>query len=251
VAELTRANDALAGARESLARSEKLATVGRLAAGLAHEIGNPLGAITGYVAVARSRLPPGADADLADALERIDAAAARIDLTVRDLLDFARPSAVAVVPIDLGAALDATLRLARVQPRFRQVELAVDLPPDLPAVLADEHHLAQVLLNLLLNAGDAMDGSGRVAVGARADGGRVLVEIADEGPGIQADDLPRIFDPFFTTKAPGAGSGLGLAICHRIMETFGGEITASSSASGGAVFRLALRAATAPLPPPR
>jgi signal transduction histidine kinase len=243
VDELTRANRALADARESLLRSEKLATVGRLAAGLAHEVGNPLGAISGYVELARARLPREHDPELADSLSRIAAAAARIDRTVRDLLDFARPAEVAVVPLRLEAAVDASLRLARVQSRFKGVEVELALAPGLPRVLADEHRLAQVLLNLLLNAGDAMGGAGRVRIAAAAGDGRVTLSLADDGPGIRAEDLPRVFDPFFTTKDPGSGTGLGLAICHRLMESFGGEISASNGAAGGAVFRLVFRAA--------
>jgi C4-dicarboxylate-specific signal transduction histidine kinase len=105
--------------------------------------------------------------------------------------------------------------------------------------------VAQVLLNLLLNAGDAMGGSGRVRLSARAGGeaARVVLTVEDAGPGIAPQDLPRIFDPFFTTKDPGQGTGLGLAISHRIMEAFGGEITARNGARGGAVFELRFRAA--------
>jgi signal transduction histidine kinase len=244
VAELTAANRQLADARESLARSERLATVGRLAAGLAHEVGNPLGAIAGYVELARARLPREPDPELVDSLARIDAAAARIDRTVRGLLDFARPAPVQVAPVDLAAAVDASVRLARVQPRFRDVDLRIELEAGLPPVLADEHHLAQVLLNLLLNAGDAMRGrAGAVRIAARRAGDGVRLEVADDGPGIAAEDLPRVFDPFFTRKEPGEGTGLGLAISHRLVETFGGEIAAGNRAGGGAVLSVTFRAA--------
>ncbi|HVP66526.1 MAG TPA: ATP-binding protein [Anaeromyxobacteraceae bacterium] len=243
VEELTAANRALAEARESLLRSEKLATVGGLAAGLAHEIGNPLGAIAGYAEVARSRLPQAADPELQEAIQRIAAAAGRIDRTVRDLLDFARPAPLTLRPVGLHAAVDAALRLARVQARFRGVDVDLDVPVELPLVLADEHHLAQLFLNLFLNSGDAMSGVGRVRVAARAEGPRVRVEVADTGPGFAPADLPRIFDPFFTTKDPGEGTGLGLAICHRIAETFGGSIEAANAPGGGAVVVLSLLAA--------
>jgi len=242
VAELTASNRALAEARESLLRSEKLATVGRLAAGLAHEVGNPLGAVAGYAELARRRVPPGADPELLDAIDRIAAAAARIDRTVRDLLDFARPAPPALLPLDLSAAVDAALRLARVQARFKRIEVALELPLGLPRVVADEHQLSQVFLNLLLNAGDAMGGEGRVRVGARAEGRQVAVELEDAGPGIPPEDLPRIFDPFFTTKDPGKGTGLGLAISHRILEALGGEIAARNLPGGGALFTVRLRA---------
>ncbi len=244
VRELTAANAALAEARDSLLRSEKLATVGRLAAGLAHEVGNPLGAVTGYVELARARLPPSPHPDLVDALARIAAAAARIDGTVRELLDFARPTPPLLGPVDLAAAVESALRLAAVQSRFRRVEVAVAIPPDLSPVWADAHRLSQVLLNLLLNAGDAMGGEGTVAIAAmHRPGERLSVTVSDTGPGIPSADLPRIFDPFFTTKDPGAGTGLGLAISHRIMETFGGEIVARNAPGGGAVFELRFRTA--------
>jgi signal transduction histidine kinase len=243
VQELTSANCALAEARETLFRAEKLATVGRLAAGLAHEVGNPLGAVEGYVELARARLPPDPHPDLVDALARISTAAQRIDRTVRDLLDFARPASLLLVPIDLVASLDASIRLARVQARFKHVEVERDIGEALPRVMADEHHLSQVLLNLLLNAGDAMSGRGRVRVAAHAEsGGRIVLSVEDDGQGIAASDLPRVFDPFFTTKDPGEGTGLGLAISHRIMESFGGEIVARNGEGGGAVFELRFRA---------
>jgi signal transduction histidine kinase len=238
VEELTTANRALAEARQSLLRSERLATVGTLASGLAHEVGNPLGAISGYAEVARSRVPVDASPDLLDALDRIAAAAGRIDRTVRDLLDFARPSTPMLRDIDLTGPVDAALRLAQGQPRFRDVQVTVDAPTGLPRVNADEHQLAQVFLNLFLNAGDAMDGQGAITVRARVEGHDVRVEVEDTGPGILADDLPRVFDPFFTTKSPGAGTGLGLAVCHAIMEATGGDIAVSRGDAGGALFTL-------------
>jgi len=243
VDEMTRVNRALADARESLFRSEKLATVGRLAAGVAHEVGNPLGAIAGYAEVARSRLPPGTAPDLREALDRIAAAADRIDHTVRGLLDFARPAPLELRPVSVAAALEAAMDLARVQPRLRGVEVVVELSPDLPPVLADERQLCQVFLNLLLNAGDAMEGQGRVEVGGRAGADALEITMMDSGPGIPPQDLARMFDPFFTTKDPGAGSGLGLAICHSIIDSFGGTIDAANSPDGGAVFTLRLRVA--------
>jgi C4-dicarboxylate-specific signal transduction histidine kinase len=243
VDELERANRALADARESLVRTEKLATVGRLAAGVAHEVGNPLGAIAGYAEVARDRLRRGAAGEADDFLARIGAEARRIDTIVHDLLDFARPAEPALAPVAVRAAVEAAVRLARPQPRFRGVEVALDLPAALPPALADARRLEQVLLNLLLNAGDAMGGAGRLEIGARAEAGVVEIAVADRGPGIPAGDLPRIFDPFFTTKPPGAGTGLGLSICHRLVESFGGSIEAANREGGGAVLRVRLRAA--------
>jgi C4-dicarboxylate-specific signal transduction histidine kinase len=246
VAELEAANQGLAEARASLLRAERLATVGRLAAGVAHEIGNPLGAVCGYVELARARLaagraPPG---EVAEFLSRASAEAQRIDLIVRDLLDFARPT-VERAPVLVGDAVEAAVRLASVQARFRGVAVVVALPEGLPPVLAEGRRLVQVFLNLLLNAGDAMVGRGRVRIAAAHADGWVEVEVADEGPGIAAEHLERVFEPFFTTKDPGGGTGLGLSVCHGIVEGFGGSIAAANRPEGGAAFRLRLRAAGA------
>ncbi len=255
VAALERANVAVVQARESLLRAERLATLGRLASGVAHEVGNPLGAITGYVELARDRLRDVEGARGArrraecpprrvdDFLERIGVEAQRIDRIVRDLLDLARPAEPVAGAIDLSAPLDAALRLARVQPRFRALGVEVALAPDLPRVAADERRLSQVFLNLLLNAADATGGVGRISISAALDGDRVAISVADSGPGVAAADLPRIFEPFFTTKAGGQGTGLGLAISQGIVESFGGELTAANGPGGGAVFTLRLRPA--------
>jgi signal transduction histidine kinase len=263
VAELERANDALLRARASLVRAERLATAGRLASGIAHEVGNPLGAIAGYAELARERLaaldrgrpegrPGGAapEREVDDFLARIAAEAQRIDGIVRGLLDLARPAEPALGVVDVAAPLDAALRLARVQGRFRGVAVDVDVPPGLPGVSADEPRLAQVFLNLLLNAADAMGGAGRVRVAARAEGGDVVVEVRDGGPGIPPADLARVFEPFFTTKAAGEGTGLGLAICQGIVESLGGEISAANAEGGGAALTVRLRAAPGGATPP-
>jgi signal transduction histidine kinase len=242
VAELTRTNLALAEARESLIRSEKLATVGRLAAGVAHEVGNPLGAVAGYAEVALARLGADADPGIRDALDRIVAAAARIDQIVRELLDFARPVPGESVAVALAAPLESALRLAAVQRRFRGVSVSLEIPSDLPRVRADERRLSQAFLNLLLNAGDATEGAGVVAVVAREEGEWVVLDVADDGPGIPAADTSRVFDPFYTTKDPGKGTGLGLAIVHRAMEDMGGSVEVVPSAVG-ACFRIRLRRA--------
>ncbi len=256
IAELQRLNRQLADARDSLVRSEKLATVGRLAAGVAHEVGNPLGAILGYLELARSKAPPEAG----EYLERIDREVARIDRTVRGLLDFSRPAQASLGVEDLRTAVDAAVRLASVQKRLKHVSFDVQVPAGLRA-LAEGHHLSQVLVNVLLNAGDAMGGAGSIIIRARRSepaparrasdvpaASRLELEIADTGPGIAAEDLARIFDPFFSTKDPGEGTGLGLAICHRIMESFGGEIRAANAAGGGAVFTLCFREAPPEVP---
>jgi signal transduction histidine kinase len=239
VAKLRDANRSLAEARESAVRQEKLATVGRLAAGVAHEIGNPLAALLGYMTVLRGR--PEAR-QLTPYVEPMEREAKRIDRILRDLLDFARPSRGNAGPAmaSLPRTIERTLRLLEPQKRFHGVETHLDVPPDLPAVPADEHQLGQVLVNLLLNAADAMGGKGQVDFHAWVENGRVVLTMRDTGPGIPAEHLPQLFDPFFTTKPPGEGTGLGLAICHSLVESFGGTIAAANTPGGGAEFRIAL-----------
>jgi two-component system NtrC family sensor kinase len=253
IAELERLNKKLSEARDSLVRSEKLATVGRLAAGVAHEVGNPLGAILGYLELAKSKAPAAGEY-----LESIDREVARIDRTVRELLDFSRPSANAAElrPVNLKDSVSAAVRLASVQKRLKNADFSLEIDPAV-SIWAEPHHLSQVLVNVLLNAGDAMREGGcieirsapgrNVPAGRRATdppaGPRIELSISDTGSGIAEENLPRIFDPFFTTKEPGAGAGLGLAICHRILETFGGDIRAANRPGGGAVMTLTLRVA--------
>jgi signal transduction histidine kinase len=192
--------------------------------------------------VALARLAPDADPRIRDALDRIVAAAARIDQTVRELLDFARPVPAESIAVALGAPLETALHLAAVQRRFRGVSVSVEVPSDLPRVRADERRLAQAFLNLLLNAGDATEGAGRVAVTAWTEGEWVVLDVLDDGPGIPAADTSRVFDPFYTTKDPGKGTGLGLAIVHRAVEDMGGSVEVVPSAVG-ACFRIRLRRA--------
>ncbi|MBS2026760.1 MAG: hypothetical protein JST54_02550 [Deltaproteobacteria bacterium] len=250
ISELTRMNKDLKDARDAVVRQEKLATVGRLAAGVAHEVGNPLGGILGYAELLKTREEP----TVKDYAERIEREVARIDRTVRGLLDFSRPSQAQLAPISLAASVQRALALCQADKRFREVEPIVEIAPELQ-VMADEHRLGQVLVNLLLNAGDAMQGKGKVTLRAtlREDeakhrrasdpppGKRVELAVEDTGPGIPAEVLPRIFDPFFTTKEVGQGTGLGLSISASIMEAFGGELRAENRAEGGARFWMVLR----------
>ena len=229
---LETANQKLREAREDLARSERLASVGRLAAGVAHEVGNPVSALIAYAALIRERLAQGKDVE--GYAERIEREASRIDRIVRDLLDLARPPA-ALQPVDLRRPLEAAR--ASVLPQHPKVAFEPALPEALPPVHGEEHYLSQVFVNLLSNAARA--GASRVRVTAEAADGSVVVRFEDDGPGIPADALPRLFEPFFTTAAPGQGSGLGLALCHATMERFGGSIAARNREDGrGAIFEL-------------
>ncbi len=230
-------NAELQAAREEILRSERLATVGRLAAGVGHEIGNPLGALIGYVEIAKAE-----PAQAAQAVEAIGVQAERIHRTLQELMDFARPGKMELAAIPLGRALDGAVRLVRAHPRWRSMDLSVDLAADLPAVRASEHQLVQVLVNLLLNAADACEGRGRVGVTGSAGGAAVELAVADDGPGFPPGTESQIFEPFFTTKERGEGTGLGLAVCRQLMESFGGSIRAEQG-KPGAIFRLAFQVA--------
>ncbi len=222
--------DELRAAREEVLRAGRLASVGRLAAGVAHEVGNPVAALLGYAALMRERLAQGKD--VAEYAERVEREAARIDRILRDLLDLARPPAQ-LLPIDLRRVVD--LACASISAQHPQLQVEPQLPLDLPKVIGEEHYVSQVFVNLLANAARA--GARRVMVRGSAEDGAVRIEVADDGSGIPPDVLPRLFEPFFTTAAPGQGTGLGLALCHATMERVGGQISARN-AERGAIFEL-------------
>jgi C4-dicarboxylate-specific signal transduction histidine kinase len=235
---LERLNAELQVAREELLRAERLATIGRLAAGIGHEIGNPLGALIGFVDIGKSD-PSQASA----VLESIDTEAHRIHRTLQELMDFARPGKMELAAVSLDRTLEAAVRLVRVHPRWRSMELSNTLDPQVPPIRASEHQLVQVLVNLLLNAADACEGRGRIAVGAvRSASDELELTIADDGPGLPPGLEGQIFEPFFTTKERGHGTGLGLAICRQLMESFGGGIRAERGAPG-AIFKLRFQVA--------
>jgi len=232
--ELEATNRSLTEAKEGLVRSEKLATVGRLAAGVAHEIGNPLGGLVGYLEILKTKV--GDDETLRPLIDGGLDAALRIDQTIRDLLDFSRPAEATRAPFALGETIDDAVRLVRTEKRFAHVTVEVDVAASVPEVVGDRRRFTQVLVNLLLNAGDAMDGEGRLDVVASNEGDAVRVEVRDTGPGLPPGAEDEVFEPFFTTKAPGKGTGLGLAISRRLVESWGGHLTASTREEGGAVF---------------
>jgi two-component system NtrC family sensor kinase len=245
MAALEKANADLRQAREEAIRTEKMASIGLLAAGMAHEIGTPLASIMGYAELtAGEQLDPGTVQDYA---RRISDDCARIDRIVRGLLDYSRPRAATIEPCDIRLLVVAVIEMLSQQGAFKDIRLATDYDDTLPEVCVDPHQLEQVLINLLLNSRDAMPAGGRLAVRVKADAGRRLpgqatsclrIDVLDNGSGIPEEHLKRIFDPFFTTKAPGKGTGLGLAISARIIEGFGGRIEAQSRPGKGTCFSL-------------
>ncbi|HXE61763.1 MAG TPA: ATP-binding protein [Gemmatimonadaceae bacterium] len=252
---------------------EKVASVGRLAAGVAHEIGNPLGAIGGYAHLLRRSMNGNADA--ADAIVGIERESARIDRIMRGMLDYARPRRRTLEPTSLNDVVRRVTEMLTDQGALKQTGVTLALHDDVPFLTGDAHELEQVMVNLLLNAVDAMNGDGSVSVVTacvpfaeitesgdrrRGDAAAIAVErqpnarvrawlrsvgelrevvtlvVADSGPGIPWSESERVFDPFFTTKEPGKGTGLGLAIVARIVEGLGGTIWVREAREGGAAF---------------
>jgi signal transduction histidine kinase len=244
IAELEAKRVALESANEALARSDRLASVGRLAAGVAHEIGNPLQSIQGYLSLAKSETTAPGDREIY--LQRVATEVERIHTLVRDLVDYARPSAASLGPLDLRRPVEVALGLVAPDPRLRGVDVRREFDGGAPLAIGDESRLVQVFLNLFLNAADALGGHGALTIsisGVQTDDGWVEASVSDEGPGIPEDDLPRVFEPFFTTKRPGQGSGLGLAISKALVEACGGSLVARSEAGRGSTFVVRLRAA--------
>lgn len=252
LAELERTTAALQTTERQLIHGEKLASVGRLAAGVAHEIGNPLAAILGLLSLVREGdLSPEKSREF---LARIAAETERVDSIIRGLLDFARrdnePEAVNE-SCELRAAIDDAVSLLRPQKASREVTIEVHVPSNLGPVLGAQPKLTQVVLNLLLNALDALAGAGRVEIRAERDPQNdemVLLRVEDDGPGIAPEIARTLFEPFSTTKPAGQGTGLGLAVTHTIVESLSGSIEGCNRSSGGAVFVVRLRRARAEQP---
>lgn len=249
VRELERAHRDLQRAQEQVARGERLATVGRLSAGIAHEVGNPLAAIVGLADVmAEGGLEENEVREFAG---RIGREAQRIHRTLRELLDYARASPSPAGDTDpsgrrgeVPEAVEQVARLLAPQKSMRDVKLEIHLAPSLPAVAVSTDRLVQVLLNLCLNAGDALRNAGVspgcIALRAHASSSHVTVEIEDNGPGIPKELRAKVFEPFFTTKPAGEGTGLGLATSATIVEQAGGTITVTDRPDGASGARFVI-----------
>ncbi|BDV00744.1 sensor histidine kinase [Thermodesulfomicrobium sp. WS] len=223
---------------ERLRQTEKLVAVGKLAAGLAHEVNNPLGVIVCYTELLRQSI---SDPQCLEDLAVIERHAVSAKKVLRDLLDFARPRPAQTGPCDISALLTGLARIFEVQAQARRCELRLELPPDPLFARADASALEQVVSNLLLNALDAVEphaGTITLRAACSEDRRHAVITVADDGPGIPESNLPHIFDPFFTTKAVGRGTGLGLAVAFGLMHDMGGTIEAFNQ--GGALFVLTL-----------
>ncbi len=239
IARVERTIKALTENQARLIQAEKLASMGQMAAGIAHEINNPLGVVLMYSHLLKDELPEG-DPGRADA-ERIIAEADRARTIVRGILNFARQEKVDRHPTDINALLkeSAGAILATSPNGGIRIEFALD--PSLGLQMVDGGQLRQVFDNLLKNATEAMPRGGRIRIATLDEEGEFAVSIADSGPGIPPENLPRMFLPFFTTKKVGTGTGLGLSVCYGIVKMHGGTIQASNNPDGGACFTVRIR----------
>jgi len=226
--------------------TERLTTAGRLAAGVAHEINNPLATIAGCAESLRGRLDEGAPAGLSEPadfrqyLRLIEEEAYRCKEITGSLLQLVRDPGSQRTVTDLNGVVLKAAELLSHQSRFAGSCVVTELDPELPTVAVNEGQLRQVCLGLASNALEAMEDRGTLIIRSRRARGEVEIELEDEGPGIPAQNLSRIFDPFFTTKPPGQGTGLGLFIAQGIVTDHGGRIEVSSVVSKGSVFRVVL-----------
>ena len=223
---------------ERALRTERLAAMGRLAAALAHEVNNPLQALSTSLELALDF--PLEEEERQQHLHAVRREIDRLMEVTSRVLDFARPARVERRPTAIAGVVHHALALAAKQLQQRHIAVQVDLPEGLPLVLASGDHLAQVFLNLIINALDAMPNGGRLEVAARLAGSHVEITFADSGPGIDPEALPMIFEPFFTTKE--SGTGLGLSISHGIIQQHHGTITATNAPGGGAILTISLPA---------
>lgn len=232
---------ALKRLEQQLIQSEKLAAMGQMLAGVAHELNNPLTAILGVSELLRDR--EGTDEATRRQLDLTHRQARRAARIVQNLLEFSRPTAPQKRHLDVGSLVERALQLQ--EHSLRRSNVAVDFRPEpsLPVVLGDANQLIQVFLNLITNAEQAIRevrDSGRIQVRLSVVGDRLAVVVQDDGVGVRPDALPRIFDPFYTTKRPGGGTGLGLSICMAILREHGGTIEAESLPAGGSAFTVYL-----------
>ncbi len=243
----------LSGAEESrlalnsqLIQSQKLAAIGELSAGIAHEINNPIAIIAQEAEwaahlVAEAEKAPGADfVEVKDSLREIRSQVDRCKNITHKLLDFARKREPVLQEVDVARLIDDMARLVDKEASYKNVTLVRTLPQDLPSLRTDAPLLRQVVLNLMTNALHAVDTGGRIEASARADDQALEININDNGSGILPENMDKIFNPFFTTKAPGQGTGLGLSLCHTLVTGMGGTIQVDSAQGQGTTFTVRL-----------
>jgi two-component system NtrC family sensor kinase len=226
--------------------TSKLASIGELASGVAHELNNPLTSVMGYaqLLVDSKNVPPEVESDL----NRIYQESQRATKIVQNLLSFARPRKPEKIYFDANELVQRTLDLRSYELKTTNIRVNVELEPDLPEIKADYHQIQQVILNILINAEQALTEirrRGKITIATNVVGDHIRISIGDNGPGISKENISRIFDPFFTTKEVGKGTGLGLSVCHGIVTAHGGNICVASEKGKGASFVVDLPIAVA------
>ncbi len=252
---LEKANAHLKKAQHDIIKAEKLAAIGRLSAGFAHEIGNPIGIVLGYLDLLKSNPKMKDDPIVSDYIIRAENEINRIDTIIRQLLDFSRVSPVNLNLISVHDLVRDVVKIMSDQPLMAQIQIDYNLSASEDTIYADYDQFRQVLLNLMINAADSITMTGSKAGGRirlvteifSADDEMALdnqpalaLKVIDNGSGIKKEDIDNIFDPFYTTKEPGKGTGLGLFVSYMIIEQIGGTITAHSEAGEGATITLCL-----------
>ena len=253
VLSLEKANHELKKAQREIIRAEKLASVGRLSAGIAHEIGNPIGIVMGYLELLKQK--DISEAESREYIQRTEQEIERINTIIRQLLEISRPSNSGRMAVAVHDVIHDTADVLRVQPLMSNIELCLSLDALEHTVWADPNQLRQVFLNLIINAADAISSEDKKCVGKlrittesentidsenRAIPDRIKISFIDNGPGIAEENLGNIFDPFFTTKDPGKGTGLGLSVSFMIIEGLGGKMTGLSEAGNGTTMIISL-----------
>jgi signal transduction histidine kinase len=253
VVSLEKANLELKNAQKEIIQAEKLASVGRLSAGIAHEIGNPIGIVIGYLELLKQEDITGEERD--EYIHRTEAEIERINTIIRQLLEVSRPSSSDRTAVSIHELIHDTAGVLRVQPLMSNIELSLKLTAEDDTVLADSNQLRQVFLNLSINAADAIsvageDTGGKLEITTALErdvdsdtnnpAARLKIMFIDDGSGIAEENLGNIFDPFFTTKDPGRGTGLGLSVSFMIVESLGGTMTVTSEAGRGTTMKLSL-----------
>jgi len=253
VASLETANAELRRAQSEIIRAEKLASVGRLSAGIAHEIGNPIGIVTGYLELLKQQ--EISEGERVEFLNRAQQEVERISTIIRQLLEISRPALGSCQPFSVHALIEDMVEGLNLQPFMSHIRLKSEFQAQADCAALDSNQLRQVFLNLIINAADAVSAKGTDARGelviatenapaAEASSGKTRnwlnIHFKDNGSGIPGQHLESIFDPFFTTKEPGKGTGLGLAVSFMIMESVGGTLRAESSVGEGTVMTVSL-----------
>ncbi|MGB7844408.1 MAG: ATP-binding protein [Candidatus Acidiferrum sp.] len=234
----------LSGAQEEMLRVERMASIGKLAAVVAHEINNPLAGILTYAKLLKKRMSrePLPNAETISMLDLVETESRRCGEIVKNLMTFARPTSMNLEPSDLNAVIDRCVRLVQHQLKLKNIELHLDVNKELILVRCDPGQIEQVILALMMNAIDAMPNGGNLTVTSRkaSKPGNVQIEVRDDGVGMPRDVLAKMFEPFFTTKEHGRGLGLGLAISRNIVDRHGGRIEVASEPGHGTTFTITL-----------